>query len=379
MKKICFVTHLPNLNGATRSLLDLLDGLDKTKFEPLVLINSEGPIIEELKKRNIRYRKTFYSPATNSTNKIKNVIKAILNSSLINMVSVSLVKKIFQEEKIDIVHNNSYLVSVGMQAAKELGIPYVCHLREFVFEDHSRSFFYEERQTDLLKNANAVIAITKAVKEKFQPDTPKEIVVLFDGIKVENYEIKPRELFSNSDINILMAGRISPGKGQLDSIKAVEYVRGKYPDRNIKLKIIGGIGDSDYYQKITRYVSENKLDFVEIHEFVSDLKKIRENTDIGLTCSSFEALGRVTVENMLSSLVTIGADSAGTSELIENGKNGYLYEKGNYRDLADKIIYAILNKETSDQLAKNAHDEAMIKFDIEYYSRKLEDIYSNLI
>lgn len=379
MKKICFVTHLPNLNGATRSLLDLLDGLDKTKFEPLVLINSEGPIIEELKKRNIRYRKTFYSPATNSTNKIKNVVKAILNSSLINMVSVSLVKKIFQEEKIDIVHNNSYLVSVGMQAAKELGIPYVCHLREFVFEDHGRSFFYEERQTDLLKNANAVIAITKAVKEKFQPDTPKEIVVLFDGIKVENYEIKPRELFSNSDINILMAGRISPGKGQLDSIKAVEYVRGKYPDRNIKLKIIGGIGDSDYYQKITGYVSENKLDFVEIHEFVSDLKKIRENTDIGLTCSSFEALGRVTVENMLSSLVTIGADSAGTSELIENGKNGYLYEKGNYRDLADKIIYAILNKGTSDQLAKNAHDEAMIKFDIEYYSRKLEDIYSNLI
>lgn len=379
MKKICFVTHLPNLNGATRSLLDLLDGLDKTKFEPLVLINSEGPIIEELKKRNIRYRKTFYSPATNSTNKIKNIVKAILNSSLINIVSVSLVKKIFQEEKIDIVHNNSYLVSVGMQAAKELGIPYVCHLREFVFEDHGRSFFYEERQTDLLKNANAVIAITKAVKEKFQPDTPKEIVVLFDGIKVENYEIKPRELFSNSDINILMAGRISPGKGQLDSIKAVEYVREKYPNRNIKLKIIGGIGDSDYYQKITGYVSENKLDFVEIHEFVSDLKKIRENTDIGLTCSSFEALGRVTVENMLSSLVTIGADSAGTSELIENGKNGYLYEKGNYRDLADKIIYAILNKETSDQLAKNAHDEAMIKFDIEYYSRKLEDIYSNLI
>lgn len=379
MKKICFVTHLPNLNGATRSLLDLLDGLDKTKFEPLVLINSEGPIIEELKKRNIRYRKTFYSPATNSTNKIKNVVKAILNSSLINMVSVSLVKKIFQEEKIDIVHNNSYLVSVGMQAAMELGIPYVCHLRDFVFEDHGRSFFYEERQTDLLKNANAVIAITKAVKEKFQPDTPKEIVVLFDGIKVENYEIKPRELFSNSDINILMAGRISPGKGQLDSIKAVEYVRGKYPDRNIKLKIIGGIGDSDYYQKITRYVSENKLDFVEIHEFVSDLKKIRENTDIGLTCSAFEALGRVTVENMLSSLVTIGADSAGTSELIENGKNGCLYEKGNYRDLADKIIYAILNKGISDQLAKNAHDEAIIKFDIEYYSRKLEDIYSNLI
>ncbi|MBE6164491.1 MAG: glycosyltransferase family 4 protein [Streptococcus gallolyticus] len=379
MKKICFVTHLPNLNGATRSLLDLLDGLDQTKFEPLVLINSEGPIIEELQKRNIRYRKTFYAPATNSTNKIKNIAKAVLNSSLVNRFSVSLVKKIFQEEKIDIVHNNSYLVSVGMQAAKELGIPYVCHLREFVFEDHGRSFFCEERQTDLLRNANAVIAITKAVKEKFQPDTPKEIIVLFDGIKVENYEIKPRELFRNSDINILMAGRISPGKGQLDSIKAVEYVRKKLPNRNIKLKVVGGIGDSDYYQKITGYVSENKLDFVEIHEFVSDLKKIRENTDIGLTCSSFEALGRVTVENMLSSLVTIGADSAGTLELIENGKNGYLYEKEDFRDLADKIIYAILNKENSEQLAKVAHDEAMINFDIKNYSRKLEDTYSKLI
>ena len=34
--KVCYVTHKPNLTGANRSLLDLLDGLDRDRYDSTV-------------------------------------------------------------------------------------------------------------------------------------------------------------------------------------------------------------------------------------------------------------------------------------------------------------------------------------------------------
>ena len=41
------------LGGAERSLLDILDTLDRTKVAPTVLLLSAGPLEEELARRNI--------------------------------------------------------------------------------------------------------------------------------------------------------------------------------------------------------------------------------------------------------------------------------------------------------------------------------------
>ena len=51
--------------------------------------------------------------------------------------------------------------------------------------------------------------------------------------------------------------------------------------------------------------------------------------DIALVASCSEAFGRVTVEAMLAGMLVIGADVAGTSELICDGVNGILYEDDN--------------------------------------------------
>ncbi len=45
--KVCYVTHKPNLTGANRSLLDLLDGLDRDRYEPVVLVNRRGEVPTE--------------------------------------------------------------------------------------------------------------------------------------------------------------------------------------------------------------------------------------------------------------------------------------------------------------------------------------------
>ena len=375
--KVCYFTHLPNLTGANRSLLDMIDGIDRSNVEPFVLLGSHGPVEEELKKRKIRYDISFYSPATNSDNYIKNIGKYFLNTSFINRVSVNKVKKILKREKIDILHNNTYIVGVGMQAAYELKIPYICHIREFIWEDHHRKFFNETQQEFLLKNATEVLAITKAVKQKFQLQSDKEIIVLNDGIKTDEYKLPLTKKFKGETVSILMAGRITPGKGQMDAIKAVEELQ-KRGHQNLKLIIIGGIGDDKYNSEIHDYVDHKRIDNIDFVEFTKDLKAIRSQCDIGLTCSKAEALGRVTIENMLSSMLVIGADTAGTLEIIRDGENGYIYKQDSYVDLADTIEQVIDNPNQSNKVIGLGYKDALNRFAYDEYAKKIECIYRGI-
>jgi len=51
MMKVLFISHVSNKLGAARSLLDLMDGLSQKGVKCYVIMPSDGPLAEELKKR----------------------------------------------------------------------------------------------------------------------------------------------------------------------------------------------------------------------------------------------------------------------------------------------------------------------------------------
>ena len=81
---------------------------------------------------------------------------------------------------------------------------------------------------------------------------------------------------------------------------------------------------------------------------------------------------------MLAGCLTIGGNAGATTELIDNGKNGLLYEIGNYKDLADKIEYAIKNKEKSQEMINNAKRYAVDNFDIINYQKFINNLYNDI-
>ncbi len=374
--KICFFTHLSKLSGAANSLLDLLDALDFCEFEPFVITNSRGALVEELEKRGIRYKIVPYAPSTNSDDVLKNAGKKVMNSDVANFLAVKAVERILKKEKIDILHNNSYLCGTGMEAARNLGIPYICHLREFVWEDHHRIFLNKTLMNELLYDADKVIAVSEAVKQKFENISRKEIEVIYDGFKTSSYQLPQREVLRGGQVNIVLVGRIAPGKGQMDAIRAVRIVS-KTLDIPVFLHLCGNIGDARYYKKMRSYIEDHKIGYVTIHDFTNDLSQIRTISDIGLTCSKSEALGRVTVENMLSSMLVIGADTSGTSEIIHDGENGLLYTAGDYHALAETILQAIGDPDKSNEMCRLGYEEAK-SFDHIEYARRIMNVYRSM-
>ena len=83
-----------------------------------------------------------------------------------------------------------------------------------------------------------------------------------------------------------------------------------------------------------------------------------QGLDILCVCSRREAFGRVTVEGMLSGCLVIGADTAGTVEVLDDGKAGILYHAGNPDDLADHIASALQDPQAMRQLARRGQNYA---------------------
>ena len=53
MKNILFIHQSAELYGSDKTLLLLLKYLDKSKYNPLVVLPNEGPLKQELEKENI--------------------------------------------------------------------------------------------------------------------------------------------------------------------------------------------------------------------------------------------------------------------------------------------------------------------------------------
>lgn len=378
--KICYVTHLPNLTGANQSLIDILSNLDNKKITPVVLLGKHGPLENELRKRNISYRIIPYSTEIKEKCILINYIKILKNK-----VALYRVKKFFLKEEFDLIHNNSLLVGIGMQAARKCNIPYVCHMRELIVPEHHVELINPDKQKLAIENAAMSIAISQCISKKFPYNN--NCRVLFDGVDIEKYVVEQRDVFNELQtkrkINLFLPGRISEGKGQLEAIKAVEILKNKINEgeivflEDVNLYIVGSVGDETYNQKMLKYIKDHQLNGIYIMDFCNNLSELRLKCDIGLTCSKFEALGRVTIENMLSRLLVIGADADGTSEIVSEDR-GILYEQGNPRDLAEKIIYAVNNEEKMKKIIDNAYKYARENFDASIYNEKLYEIYENI-
>ena len=348
------------------------------RYEPVVLVNRRGPLLAELKKRDIPYKYALIPPTLNSDNKVLDFLKRVLNSAPVNRLCVETVKLRLRQTNPDLVHNNSLLCSVGMQAARELKLPYLCHFRDFLWEDHHRKLLRPKRVHKLMDDADVCISISGTVKEKFQPFVTKEVVVIQDGIHTELYDLPLRPVLKSQTVNLLMAGRLHPGKGQLDAVKAVELARQK-TDRDLRLHILGTVGEPAYAEELHEYVESRGLDYVSIEDFVNDLSALREACDIGLTCSYSEGLGRVTIENMLASLLVIASDSGGTLEIVEDGKNGIFYKTGDPADLADKILWALDHPDECMPIIEEGHRFAKETYDCRTYTAKVQELYEQVL
>lgn len=330
-------------SGAFLCMVDLCKYFqNRDDINVLVILPYKGSGTELLKEANIPFklvRSYSWATAINSTRfqKVKNFVKCILNIKAIWQLIA-----IIHNFNIDIVHSNTSWTYVGMVAGILGKVKTVWHLREVMWLSQGvRPFLPYRIVKAIYDRADALVSVSKYVLSQYPvPRNEKALICIYDGVDVNRFLKTNRSLFLDKKVNIVMVNSIYPGKRQGELIEALTKLPQKIRD-NINVRIAGYKDEmSDYVRNLHRTISQNGLEnVVNIDDAVKEVEKIYCNADISVVCSPYEAFGRVAIESLLSGCCVIGCSSGATSELIENLETGLLYESGNAKDLADKILF----------------------------------------
>lgn len=343
---VLFVFHHANLNnGAVRSMVDVIETLqDRFNINPIVVYPwHRGSAVDYLEKIGVHCYHVPYgcwNYPLHGTVKAK--LRRLAEECLKYLMSVFSLKKfdeIIRNENIQLIYSNTAVIYTGAVLARRHSLPHIWHIREFLKEDHDFGIYFgEEKLYSRLKEADALIYISKSIQKKYSRFVSDDVIqeTIYNDISPQF--ISEKESFNTNPeqpLEIAIIGAIQKGKGQHQAIEAIELLKKR--GVNVHLHIAGNPRGA-YYEQLVEYVHRKSLeDQVSFDGFITDVNGYRKNMDVGIVASSNEAFGRVTVEGMLSMMAMIGAKAAGTSELIEHGKTGYLFELGNVEELADQI------------------------------------------
>lgn len=370
--KVLYVANDSNLYGSNKSMLDLIQSMKRSKITTMVLIPKRGQIEQELKNRNIPYKRIRYFTWIYPQNS-KNVLK-ILIKYIGNIISIIPIYIFIKKEKFDIIHSNNLSIGIGAKCARIAKVKHVWHIREFMQEDHNLEFINKSDTIKELNKSSAIIYISKAIQSKYKNivQNNKQFMI-YNGIPIREEKEIPH--FDKENIKILITGSINGRKGHKDAIESIKkLVNEGY--NNIHLRIAG---TGEYEKILKEYVKQNNLnENIEFLGYIRDMNKIRDDSNISIICSKCEAFGRVTIEAQMAKNLVIGANTGGTIELVEKNKTGLLYEEGNVDDLSEKIKYAIHNWRTCENMINTAYENTVKKFNIDRCADAVYNVYKVL-
>ena len=129
------------------------------------------------------------------------------------------------------------------------------------------------------------------------------------------------------------------------------------------------------------------LGILKIEEYVKILGQVPEgekilqlrSSDIFVLPTFSEGLPISLLEAMAAGLPIISTPVGAIPEVIDEGKNGFLIQPGDYEALAEKIVILAKDHKARQEMGKNNLVKIMEQYDQSIIIRKLSNVYSQLL
>lgn len=366
--------------GSAKSFLELLGKeIRLHDVEPYVVIPCENKIAEFCKRNKIEFLAVDYEqfqiPKHDNT-----LIFALkytfhfLNYCVKNQKAMRKIRKFALDKKIDVIHTNSSVIDLGAELHNELEIPHVWHLREFGKEDFN--FYSLKKNTIRYMNCNTdqFLCISEAMKNSWieKGIDKNKIVVICHGVDANKFTEKAK-VTSAIKINGVMCGSFSKGKGQHILIEALNQLN-EVEKSNIHVDFYGK-AEGNYYEECMKKIDEYNLQkVVSIKGFTSNINEKLTKYNVGFNCSKAEAMGRVTIEYMMSGLCPVVSKSGANIEIVGDNNCGLLYESGK-TGLVEVLRYLINDPSVVLEYAQRSSKIAKEKYDANKNIDKIIEVF----
>lgn len=304
-------------------------------------------------------------------------------------------KKVFQEEKIDVVHILLPMSAaiVAIRAAKALNIKIVAHSHsqpENLFMDMPKIIqptlgkIWNKYLAWIYSKAELIIYPTEFGYKLLHHLTKKgkNSVVISNGVNIDRY--KPMEISDFYDrfnlpkdtINITYVGRLFPEKSINTLIKAIPYIIKEYPNVHVMLAGAGHVRPK--LEKLVHNLNVKK--HVTFLGLVSDEDKILTFNagDIFVSPSFAELEGMTVLEAMACGKPIIVPNAEMNAAKFFVGDNGFLFRTEDYKHLAEQILKLIADPDLRKKMGEISFKKSK-HYNIHKSVDQLEEIYYSII
>ncbi|HZT44238.1 MAG TPA: glycosyltransferase [Chthonomonadaceae bacterium] len=426
-KRVLYVDHTAEMGGGELALLHLLRHLDRTRYQPVVVLFSEGPLVEEMRAAGVEAHVLPLDPRIVRTRKDSLGLGSLarLRDAARTALYVGRLARFIRAQRIALVHTNSLKADViGGLAARLARTPLLFHVRDRIAEDYlpgpaARAFRWLCRTLP-----DYVVANSDATLRSLCLPAKERAATVYSGIEIReqgnagtgdpggspagstvtrddgNWEgtrgkPAPEALAAGTGLSrtfgapgpqprvpsIGLIGRISPWKGQHIFLQAAAQVRERVPEARFLIVGSALFGEEDYERQVRVLTADLGLEeCVEFTGFRKDVAALIQTMDILVHASTTgEPFGKVVVEGMAAGKPVVATNGGGIPEIVEDGVTGLLVPMGDAESMAEAICRLLAHPETARAMGRQGHERARARFTIQHTTRQMEGVYHKML
>lgn len=326
MKKILFVIHSLVGGGAEKVLVNLVNHLDRKKYDISVIAIFGGGINEKYLAKDIHFRTVFSKPFPG-------------NSQLLKIFTPQQLHRLCIREKYDI--EISYLEGVAARVVsgcddKNTKLISWIHVEQHNMKNLAHSFRSHKEASRCYERFDQIVCVSQYVKNDFINilDFKGNCIVLFNTVESDvilKQAKAPVDLHeSDGKIRLIAVGTLKASKGYDILLRIICKLKKKY---NVHLYILG-VGPLK--EKLEKYVLDLQIDKdVTFLGYDTNPYKYVRNCDLFVCASQAEGFSTAATEALIVGTPVCTVDVSGMKEMLgennefgvvtENSENG-LYE-----------------------------------------------------
>lgn len=332
MIKILFMIHDLGPGGAEKVLVNLVNNLDKTKFDVTLISLFGGGVNEKNLNKDIHYRYIF-----------KNMIRG--NSKIMKLFSPEILHKYCIKNNYDV--EVSYLEGPSARIISGCCNPNTKLISWIHVEQHTKkiaaqSFRSYTESVQCYEKFDGVVCVSESVKNDFHQLYPtiNKVDVLYNInetdkiLRLKNEEIDC-DFFDNSDFRICGVGKLMPIKG-FDKLARIHK---KLIDDGLSLHTYV-LGDGSDRLSIEKYVRENNIEkSFTLLGYKDNPYKYLAKCDLFICASTAEGFSTAATESLIVGVPVITTPVAGMEEML--GKHN---QYGIICDMSEQSLYENIRK-----------------------------------
>ncbi len=368
--KICHIQLLPLLSGVQRSMLEILQRLDRDVYELSVICKEDGDLTAELRRLNIRYH---IIPSLQREIHLLRDARALLQFY-----------RIFKRERYDLIHTHSSKTGLlGRVAGWLAGVPHIFHtvhglpFHEFSPRGHKRVYTLFERIAGKLSDR---IIFVNNEERNYAVDhrilRPDQVCTIYNGVNLAYiHQLKQPELRQQfrERYHIPQDAFVAAFVGRLWEQKDPETLAGivaACSDLPIYFLIVG---DGPYLPRFQSVFSRQPR--VILTGWLADCMQMYPAIDLLLLPSLWEGLSVTLIEAMAFGKPLVASNIKGNRECVIHGDNGYLCTPQQPQEFKKAIEKLSIDKALYESMSQRCLRYAQRLFDIERNSRQLVTLY----